>query len=370
MMRKDFTIKKYIELMEVLIDKGFLSHRISGLRREDSVENEKIIVFRQDVDRQPENSLVLARIQHKLGIKSTFYFRIIPKSFDPEIMEQIVNLRHDIGYHYEDLSLVNKYFEIDPEPRTQNPEPVFEEGIKLFEKHLNTLRKYVDIKTICMHGSPMSKWDSRLLWKYYDYREFGVEVDPYFDVNFEDMLYLTDTGRRWNGSSVSVRDKAGSPPSVLHSFGGQSREQGAESLDTSAGSGHRAKGTVHRHFDMINAQDTGSKWDGDKVNVRDKGLGIREQGLVNMDRYADWKVKPRPGSLMNMTEKSIEFQAKYSFKSTNDIIRADERDELPDKIMMTFHPQRWTNQLLPWFQELIWQNTKNVAKYFLIRLRD
>jgi hypothetical protein len=36
----------------------------------------------------------------------------------------------------------------------------------------------------------------------------------------------------------------------------------------------------------------------------------------------------------------------------------------------TFHPQRWTDQPLPWAKELVLQNTKNVAKYFLNKIRD
>jgi hypothetical protein len=58
-----------------------------------------------------------------------------------------------------------------------------------------------------MHGSPLSRWDSRLLWSRYDYREFGIIGEPYFDVDFDEVLYLTDTGRRWDGERFSVRDK-------------------------------------------------------------------------------------------------------------------------------------------------------------------
>jgi hypothetical protein len=73
---------------------------------------------------------------------------------------------------------------------------------------------------------------------------------------------------------------------------------------------------------------------------------------------------------MNMTQESIDFQNKYKFKSTSEIIRAAERGELPDKIMITFHPQRWSDKPGPWLRELIWQNVKNVGKYFLLKLRD
>ena len=85
----------------------------------------------------------------------------------------------------------------------------FELAIDDFRLNLEKLRKLYPVKTICMHGSPLSKWDNRDLWEKYDYRDFGIIAEPYFDIDFNDVLYLTDTGRRWNGDSVSVRDKVG-----------------------------------------------------------------------------------------------------------------------------------------------------------------
>ena len=58
-----------------------------------------------------------------------------------------------------------------------------------------------------MHGSPKSKWDSRDLWKHYDYHQLGIDTEPYLDTDFSKVFYLTDTGRRWDGYKVSVRDK-------------------------------------------------------------------------------------------------------------------------------------------------------------------
>ena len=81
-------------------------------------------------------------------------------------------------------------------------------AIKRFSENLEKLRKIAPVRTICMHGSPMSRWDSRLLWKYYDYRDFGITGEPYFDVDFDKVFYLTDTGRRWDGDSFNIRDKS------------------------------------------------------------------------------------------------------------------------------------------------------------------
>ena len=61
-----------------------------------------------------------------------------------------------------------------------------------------------------MHGSPMSKWDNRKLWEKYEYKELGIMGEPYFDIDFKKVLYLTDTGRMWNNENSSVRDKVDS----------------------------------------------------------------------------------------------------------------------------------------------------------------
>ena len=84
---------------------------------------------------------------------------------------------------------------------------LFELAIDDFRLNLEKFRKICAVKTICMHGSPLSKWDNRDLWKRYDYRDFGIIAEPYFDVDFDEVFYLTDTGRRWDGDDVSVRDK-------------------------------------------------------------------------------------------------------------------------------------------------------------------
>jgi len=42
----------------------------------------------------------------------------------------------------------------------------------------------------------------------FHYKDFGIQTEPYFDFNFNQLYYLTDTGRRWDGHLYNVRDKA------------------------------------------------------------------------------------------------------------------------------------------------------------------
>lgn len=188
----DFTVSKYIQLLDCLIDNKYQFQTF-----EEFLEKpyHKSIVLRHDVDLLPVNSLEFAKIQAERGIKGTYYFRAVPQSWDENIIKEIHSLGHEIGYHYESLTTCNGDLE---------------KGIEDFKKNLTTLRKLAPVSTICMHGSPMSKYDSKDLWKNYDYKDFGIIGEPYFDVDFSKMFYLTDTGRRWDGDKVSVRDKVNS----------------------------------------------------------------------------------------------------------------------------------------------------------------
>jgi hypothetical protein len=124
----------------------------------------------------------------------------VKQSFNREIIRNIAALGHEIGYHYEDLALANGDLN---------------KAIHKFEEHLKDFSDLYNVKTIAMHGSPTSKFDNRILWQHFKYQDFGITKEPYFDIDFSDTLYLTDTGRRWDGKSVSVRDKelvTGKPP--------------------------------------------------------------------------------------------------------------------------------------------------------------
>ena len=48
----------------------------------------------------------MAKREHEMGIRSSYYFRY-PFTFRPDIIRKIRDLGHEIGYHYEVLSKTN-----------------------------------------------------------------------------------------------------------------------------------------------------------------------------------------------------------------------------------------------------------------------
>lgn len=186
---KDFTISIYRRLLDALQAKGY---HFKTFRRFLENPDGQFVILRHDIDWRKEHALQFARIQYDAGIVGSYYFRMIPQSFDIAMIREISDMGHEIGYHYEDMDTAKG----DPE-----------KAILFFKRNLEKLREIAPIETICMHGSPQSKFDNRDIWKFYDYRNYGIAGEPYFDINFKQVFYLTDTGRMWNGHKVSVRDK-------------------------------------------------------------------------------------------------------------------------------------------------------------------
>jgi hypothetical protein len=190
---KDFSIKMLQVILENLERYGYISITFKEyLINKSNISPNKIIIIRHDVEQHYENALEFAELQSRCGIKGTYFFRILPKHFNTAIVKKIAELGHEIGYHYDDLAQCNGNYK---------------KAILRFKKNLQLLRNIAPVTTVCMDGSPLSKYDNKTLWQKYDYKSLGIIGEPYYDIDFNEVFYLTDTGRRWDGWETSVRDK-------------------------------------------------------------------------------------------------------------------------------------------------------------------
>ena len=57
-----------------------------------------------------------------------------------------------------------------------------------------------------MHGNPLASWSNRDLWGKYDLNDFGIIGEPYLSLDYNGILYLTDTGRTWADLNIRVKD--------------------------------------------------------------------------------------------------------------------------------------------------------------------
>lgn len=211
----DFTITTYKALLNAFLTNGYKFLTVSEYITSNFTTSEPIIMLRHDVEAKYENALLLAKLQSVEGVNGTYYFRLFPEKKNEQIIRQIASMGHEIGYHYDDLS---------------HCKGDRQQAIKRFEQHLAWLRQIAPVTSITMEGAPMSKYDNRDLWSKSTllttpftthnsqltthnsqltphYSDFGITSEPYFDLDFDRLFYLTDTARRWDGWKYSRRDK-------------------------------------------------------------------------------------------------------------------------------------------------------------------
>ena len=185
---RDFTLEKYRELCIAVKEKYTPTTVYEYFRK--YRHKDWVAVLRHDVDRFPKMALNMAKVEYKLDVNSTYYFRY-PYTFNEQVIKEIIDMGHEIGYHYECLGKAKG----DPEKAIE----IFREEIKAFEE------LGVKIKTICAHGQPLSKWLNTDLWKYYDFTKFGIIAEAFLSFeNENNVVYFSDTGRTWGGSVMKA----------------------------------------------------------------------------------------------------------------------------------------------------------------------
>ncbi|MBO7455959.1 MAG: hypothetical protein J6T76_06120 [Paludibacteraceae bacterium] len=195
---RDFTLRTYKELLKSLETGEYeclTVEQYCAIRQgigERKALPERYVIMRHDVDKRPWFAVEMAELEAQMGIKASYYFRIGKESNNPECIKRIAALGHEIGYHYEDMSLCGGDYE---------------KAYAHFKEALEYFRQFYPVRTCCMHGAPTSKYDSRALWEKYDYHDLQIIGEPYYDVDFSKVVYLTDTGRCWDGFQYSLRDK-------------------------------------------------------------------------------------------------------------------------------------------------------------------
>ena len=194
----DFTINKYRELVSALKDAGY--EFVTYAEYAEGHRADKLVVMRHDVDRDMRRAVAMAQVEREMGVRASYYFR--EKFIDDEI-RYIESLGHEVGYHYEEL--VSEKGDAD-------------KAYARFVRNVKKMRQVADVRTITMHGSPTSRFDSKDMWQVYDYKQLGLIGEPQIDVDWNEMAYLTDTGRSWNG--VSRRDKVADRASEWKAKGG------------------------------------------------------------------------------------------------------------------------------------------------------
>lgn len=180
----DFTYDSYIELIDLLKNKGY---EFTNYIDYENVE--KPVIFRHDIDNSLEKALELAKIEYNNQINSTYFvllstdfYNIFSKS-SFEILSQIINLGHDIGLHFDE-----KRYDIS---NLEDLEYYVDYESEILGKALD-----IDIKAVSMHRP--SKWILEKDMK------FKNTINSYSKTFLEEFKYLSDSRMHWREDVLGI----------------------------------------------------------------------------------------------------------------------------------------------------------------------
>jgi hypothetical protein len=156
------------------------------------------IILRLDVERSLRHHVTVARYLAKAGIFCTMYFHTRFGCYDREILNEITELGHEVGYHHECLD------------RCQGN---FHKARNLFEHEINQFHKDgLNPVTVCSHGEGglpkkdyKSNWE--LIQRYPDLlAENGLIGEFYLWKEKQSLLYASDTFRSYHQFWNTLKD--------------------------------------------------------------------------------------------------------------------------------------------------------------------
>lgn len=125
----DFTLDNYRRLIKLAKEKGFQFI----LHKDEFVQERKDIIWRHDVEFEPDIALKMAEIEHEAGAQATYFFQLHSQFYnvvDPhyrEVFHKIKDLGHCVGLHFDsaywgitDESQLNDYIILDKEYLEKN----------------------------------------------------------------------------------------------------------------------------------------------------------------------------------------------------------------------------------------------------------
>ena len=100
---EDFTLANYKRLIQLAKNKGFYFI----LHKNEYVADRKDVIWRHDVEFEPNIALQMAKIESDLGVQATYFFQLHSEYYNlvdkhyRDVFHQIKDLGHHVGLHFD-----------------------------------------------------------------------------------------------------------------------------------------------------------------------------------------------------------------------------------------------------------------------------
>lgn len=179
-----FTYNDYKYLINLLKENNYNFYNYRNYEK-----NKKCVILRHDVDLSLEKALKFAKIENKLQVSSTYYILLSTNFYNiflkksKEIINEILNLGHEIGLHFD----VRNY-EITTK---EELEKYIKYEIEIMEKALS-----LKIDNVAFHRP--------LKWCLEGDFEFEGIINSYSNEFFKDFKYISDSRMNWREDGLRI----------------------------------------------------------------------------------------------------------------------------------------------------------------------
>jgi hypothetical protein len=145
-------------------------------------------VLHHDVHSNARRMMELARLEHSLGWRSTYFVRPGTDCMTKEIAKELWDMKHDLGLLYDCL-----------ETTIGDKIGHNEQDIKgsAWMKFKNILNDHLELNITCTaaYNRPLGV-DNTLLWRDHNYRTMHIRCDAEMDLRNQDIVYFRVSGDR------------------------------------------------------------------------------------------------------------------------------------------------------------------------------
>lgn len=180
-----FSLQLYEQTLEKAKRLGYVFPTVSELK-DSRQKPERFLLIRHDVDSSPWHALAMAEIEHRLGIRSSYFILMHCPFYNPgapphwDYLRKIIDLGFEVGLHYD-----TEFFE------KRGMDPL--EGVLGDAAALESILR-IKIVSVSQHRPASGTFLKRL-------NEFYV--DAYNEDLVHNLCYISDSGFRWRGKSLA-----------------------------------------------------------------------------------------------------------------------------------------------------------------------
>jgi hypothetical protein len=178
-------------------------------------EATRVLVLRHDVDTDPRTAAAMWRVDRRLGIDSSYFFRLA--TLDADLAARVTGTGGEASYHYEELATIIKRRRLRTREAAVAALP---EARDMFARHVGRLRSAtgLPIRVVAAHGDFVNRRlgiaNQEILADLRFREEVGIDLETYdagylarLSSRFSDTLHP----RYWDPSDPAAAIRAGDP---------------------------------------------------------------------------------------------------------------------------------------------------------------